>query len=66
MITEDLKKKIKIKMIEEDLTVGSLANKYKVSRTYMSYILNGKQENLLLETKILRDLDIDDTRTIIR
>lgn len=66
MITDDLKKQIKIEMLIKNLTVGELAKIHKVSRTYISAIINGKQENLLLETKVLKFLNINDTRTISR
>ena len=56
----------KIELLKRNLSVNELANKHKVSRVYMSYIINGKKENLLLETKVLKYLNIHDTRTTSR
>ena len=62
MFKKKLQQKIKIELLKNNITQVDLANELGVARQYLNSIINGKCENLLLETKILERLNINDTR----
>lgn len=64
LFDEKLAKRIKKKLIDAGITQADLARKFNVTRQYIGMIINGKQENLDLETKILEELNVSDTRKI--
>lgn len=66
MLTQELVTQIKIKMIQSNIKQCELAAKLGLSRQYLNNVITGRNENLLIETKILKELGIDDTRTTIR
>lgn len=61
MVDENMRKKFKIKMIENNDTMENIAKQNNVSREYFSNVLHGRKENLRLEL-FIREY----TRTEIR
>ena len=51
---------IKIKLLEEKLTQSDLAKYFNVSKQMINAVVNGKQEHLILEEKILEYLGIEE------
>ena len=66
MFDERLAKKIKKKLIDKNMSQKELAERVGSTLSYVNQILNCKCENIIIETKILEELNIDDTRTTIR
>ena len=58
MIKKTLRNKIKIKLLKLNLTQTELAKYLGVSKQQLNNVINGKVENLLLEEKILQELNI--------
>ena len=66
MFDVNLRKEIKKKLIDVNMSQTELAKKIGTSLSYVNQLLCGRVENLKLETLILEELNIDDTRTTSR
>lgn len=64
MFNERLAKKIKKKLIDKNMTQKELAERVGSTLAYVNQLLNCKCENIKIETAILEELQINDTRTI--
>lgn len=62
MLTKQLSNRIKHIMKQNRMSQKELANMLFCSRTYLNNVINGKQENIFLETKILEIFGIEDKR----
>lgn len=62
MFDERLAKRIKKKLIDKNMTQKELATRIGSTLEYVNQILNCKCENIILETKILEELGLNDTR----
>lgn len=63
MFNEFMCKRIKKRLIDKQMTQKELGDRIGVSLAYINQILNNKCENLEIETKILRELELSDTRS---
>lgn len=63
MFSEKLAKNVKKKLIDNNMTQKQLAESVGSTLAYVNMILNCKCENLELESKILKVLDMNDTRS---
>lgn len=66
MFNENLCKEIKKKLIDKNISQKELADNLGSSFSFVNQIINGKSENIEIETKILEMLEINDTRTTFR
>lgn len=58
MIKKTLRNKIKIKLLKSNVTQTEFAKYLNVSKQQLNNVINGKVENLLLEERILQELNI--------
>jgi transcriptional regulator with XRE-family HTH domain len=58
MIKKTVRNKIKIKLLKLNVTQTEFAKYLKVSKQQLNNVINGKVENLILEEKILQELNI--------
>ena len=66
MFNKKMTERIKKRLITLDISQADIARKLGYTRQHISAIINGKQESLEIETLILEELGISDTRTISR
>ena len=57
MIKKTVRNKIKIKLLKLNVTQTEFAKYLKVSKQQLNNVINGKVENLILEEKILQELN---------
>lgn len=58
MIKKTLRNKIKIKLLKSNVTQTEFAKYLNVSKQQLNNVINGKVENLILEERILQELNI--------
>lgn len=66
MFNSRMTERIKKRLITLNITQADLARKLGYTRQHVSAIINGVYESLEIETLILEELGISDTRTISR
>jgi len=64
MFNNAMCKRIKKKLIDKGISQKQLAENVGSTLAYVNMILNGKCENIKIETAILEELGINDTRTV--
>ena len=64
MFNKKMTERIKKRLITLGISQADIARKLGYTRQHISAIINGKQESLEIETLILEELGISDTRTI--
>lgn len=57
MISEKIRQKIKIKLVKLNMTQKDLATQFNVSLQNLNNTLQGRQENLILEEKLMEFLN---------
>ena len=66
MFNKRMTERIKKRLITLGTTQADLARKLGYTRQHISAIINGTQESLEIETLILEEFELSDTRTISR
>ena len=66
MFNKKMTERIKKRLITLNMSQADLARKFGYTRQHISAIINGTQESLEIETLILEELELSDTRTISR